>query len=135
MQSLRIRTLEADVSRLLAENIALRERVITLDHEVEKSNTIPYLGDGVSEVKWKLAAKLEELGTLVSELGTLPQVMKKPPAFTAPTDAGEHTSLERPNPPRPPLFGANGYDDGRLPVILEDKYYPRRTLEYVYSSV
>lgn len=129
VQSLRIRTLEADVSRLLAENISLRERIITLDQEVEKFNSVPFLGDGVNEVKGKLAAKLEELGSLVGELGTLPQIMKKPPTSTAQSETGEHTSLERPNPPRRPLFGTDGYDDGRLPVILEDKYYPRRTLE------
>lgn len=129
MQSLRIRTLESDVSRLLAENISLRERIITLDQEVEKSNSVPFIGDGVNEVKGKLAAKLEELGSLVGELGTLPQVMKRPPTSTVQPETSEHTSLERPNPPRQPLFGAEGYDDGRLPVILEDKYYPRRTLE------
>lgn len=128
MQSLRIRTLEADVSRLLAENISLRERIITLDQEAEKFNSVPFLGDGVDEVKGKLAAKLEELGTLVGELGTLPQIMKRPPTSTAQPEAGEQTSLERPNPPRRTLFG-DGYEDGRLPVIVEDKYYPRKTLE------
>ncbi|KAK2753944.1 hypothetical protein FQN54_007303 [Arachnomyces sp. PD_36] len=130
VQSLRIRTLEADVSRLLAENISLRERIITLDQEVEKFNSVPFLGDGVNEVKGKLAAKLEELNTLVGELGSLPQIMKKPPTSIPPPETDEHTSLERPNPPpRRQLFGGDGYDDGRLPAILEDKYYPRKTLD------
>lgn len=130
VQSLRIRTLEADVSRLLAENISLRERIINLDQEVEKSNSVPFLGDGVNEVKGKLAAKLGELNTLVGELGSLPQIMKKSPTSIAQPEAREHTSLERPDPPqRRQLFGGDGYDDGRLPAILEDKYYPRKTLE------
>lgn len=28
--------------------------------------------------------------------------------------------------------GAQAQADGRLPVIMEDKYYPRRTMKYVF---
>ena len=137
VQSLRIRTLESDVSRLLAENISLRERIITLDQEVEKFNSVPFLGDGVDEVKGKLAAKLEELGTLVTELGSLPKIMKKPPASVEqPEDGERQTTLDRPTRRRAmALFDGDGFDDGRLPVIMEDKYYPRKTLEYVYDPL
>lgn len=50
IQSLRIRTLESDVSNLLAENVSLREQVIMLSQELERIESAKSLHDGVSQV-------------------------------------------------------------------------------------
>ena len=130
-QSVRIRNLEGDVSRLLSENLILRERIINLHHEVEKRPGRAML-DGISAVKGRLEAKLTELGELVQELGVV-------------TTAGERRrsskrrSMDRSSPKRSPdqRIWRNGLRysefagglEGRLPPILEDKYFPRKTLE------
>lgn len=134
-QSVRIRNLEGDVSRLLSENLALRERIISLHHEAEKRPGRAML-DGISAVKGRLEEKLTELGELVQELGVV-------------TTAGERRrslkrrSMDRGSPKRSPdertwrsglrCSEFAGGLEGRLPPILEDKYFPRKTLEYVFG--
>lgn len=84
-------------------------------------------------IKEKLEAKLTEIGGLVQELGKIQ------------TDAANRRSPKRRalssnSPKKSPdqkvwknvlsLAEVTGAADGRLPPIVEDKYYPRRTLEY-----
>lgn len=127
MQSLRIRSLESEVSHLLSENVSLREQVITLNQEIERLEAAKLLSDGVYEIKSKLDAKLAELSHLTMDLGMLPRKVNKlcqtaPPANPKTSDPDAH--------PRTTESDLNaGVDDGRLPAIMEDKYYPRRTLE------
>lgn len=131
IQSLRIRSLESEISHLLSENVSLREQLISLSQEVERLGSAKVLQDGVHDVKAKLDAKLAELGSLVTDLGSLPR------KFHESCDAkSKSTSPRRPGRPSPG-FGPRtiniqsqlNVDDGRLPAILEDKYYPRETLE------
>ena len=132
-QSLRIRNLESEVSRLLSENVSLREQVIKLHYEVEKS-TSKSLREGMDSVKSKLEAKLTELGGLIRELGEVQNgAENQRPA--------KRKSLSRSSPERSPdqknwknvltLSEVTGGADGRLPPIVEGKYFPRRTMEYV----
>ena len=121
------------MSRLLAENISLREEIIRLQYEAEK-NAENCMSEGVDKVKSRLEAKLSELGFLVRELG---EVRNNPTA----QHARKRKSINRSSPKRSPnqkiwkntptLSEAIEGADGRLPPIIEDKYYPRRTLEYV----
>lgn len=130
-QSLRIRNLESEVSRLLSENVSLREQIIKLQYEIEKNNS-QSIEDNVTSVKAKLEEKLVELGSLVKELG---QVQK----ITGTRKTSKRKSAGQSSPQRSPdqrnwkngltLSEATGGIDGRLPPILEDKYYPRRTME------
>ncbi|KAI9877905.1 MAG: hypothetical protein M1830_002460 [Pleopsidium flavum] len=125
-QSLRIRSLEVETSRLLSENLGLREQIIRLQHELQQNRNRHI---AVGPVKGKLEAKLEELGKLVSELGIAQN-----------TPGQSNTSPRRTNvcPARSPdqknwknaltLSEVTSSQDGRLPPILEDKYYPRRTM-------
>lgn len=132
-QSVRIRNLEGDVSRLLSENLALRERIISLHHEVEKRPGRAML-DGISVVKGRLEAKLTELGELVQELGVVTTVGER-------RRSSKRRSMDRSSPKISPdqRTWRNGLRcsefagglEGRLPPILEDKYFPRKTLEYV----
>ncbi|KAL8734366.1 MAG: hypothetical protein Q9166_001564 [cf. Caloplaca sp. 2 TL-2023] len=127
-QSIRIRTLENDISRLLSENIALREQVIKLQFEIDNS-----VGAGnVSTVKEQLEVKLLELGGLVQELGNVQQSYED-------RRARRRRSGVKDSPKRSPeqrnwknaltISEVPGSVDGRLPPIVEGKYYPRRTLD------
>ncbi|KAJ5151799.1 hypothetical protein N7492_010094 [Penicillium capsulatum] len=130
IQSLRIRSLESEVSHLLAENVSLREQVINLTHDIDRLEAAKSLSNGVYEIKSRLDAKLAELSGLANDLGMLPRKVGKPEGGKQDTelDRPKATAPEsRPRPTDPE--GPPDLDDGRLPAILEDKYYPRRTLE------
>ena len=86
----------------------------------------------MTSVKAKLEEKLAELGVLVKELGQVQEV-------TSTRRTSKRKSVGQSPPQRSPdqrnwknvlaLSEATGGMDGRLPPILEDKYYPRRTME------
>ncbi len=131
-QSLRIRNLESEISRLLAENIAFREQCIKLQYELDNG---PGRGamESVGIIKGRLEAKLTELGCLVEELGAVQKSKRN-------RSPRRKSTIQSP-PKRSPdqknwkntltLSEVTGGTDGRLPPIVEDKYFPRRTLEYV----
>lgn len=131
-QSVRIRNLESEVSRLLSENVSLREQIIKLHREAETSTELLVL-ESVNNVKGNLEAKLSELGRLVQELGNVQKNVDG-------QRKQRRKSILRNSPKRSPdqknwknaltLSEVTGGADGRLPPILEDKYYPRRTMEY-----
>ncbi|CAG8885740.1 unnamed protein product [Penicillium egyptiacum] len=121
LQSLRIRSLESEVSHLLSENVSLREQVINLTQETERLEVGKMLHNGIYNIKSKLDAKLAELSNLAADLGSLPRKVGK-------------LCDEQPDKPkqaesRPRTEDMMEGEDGRLPAIVEDKYYPRRTLE------
>ncbi|KAI4261252.1 MAG: hypothetical protein L6R42_003542 [Xanthoria sp. 1 TBL-2021] len=127
-QSIRIRTLESEISRLLSENIALREEVIRLQFEIDN-----HVGLGnISTVKARLEAKLLELGGLVQELGNVQQSTEDRRALRRRSGAkvSPKTSPDQRNWKNAlTISEVTGGADGRLPPIVEDKYYPRRTLD------
>lgn len=130
IQSLRIRSLESEVSHLLAENVSLREQVIALGNELERFEAAKLLSDGVYDIKAKLDTKLAELNNIVSNLGALPRNFNK---TISQNDGGAAQNVSTQHSPalKPQVPDSNQdiEEDGRLPVILEDKYYPRKTLE------
>lgn len=91
----------------------------------------------MDNVKAKLEEKLAELGGLVKELG---QVQKSTESRRI-----KRRSTGQSSPKRSPdqrnwkntltLSEATGGVDGRLPPIVEDKYYPRRTMEWALSTL
>ncbi|KAJ5827764.1 hypothetical protein N7447_004527 [Penicillium robsamsonii] len=121
LQSLRIRSLESEVSHLLSENVSLRKQVINLTQETERLEAGKLLHNGIYDIKSKLDAKLAELSNLAADLGSLPRKVGKlcDQEFDRPKQAES----------RPRTEDMMGGEDGRLPAIVEDKYYPRRTLE------
>ncbi len=129
-QSVRIRNLECEVSRLLGENASLRQQVIKLHYEAEKSAGKSVL-ESVDTVKSKLEAKLSELGGLVKELGCIHKVTEDKHAHRRKSN---NISSPKGSPDQKiwkntlTLSEAVGGATGRLPPIMEDKYYPRRTL-------
>lgn len=123
LQSLRIQSLEAELSHLLKENAALKEQVISLTHDAEKYAAGRAFHKEIHQCKDKLAAKVSELNKLVSELGLIPEsFMKKTAHLEAEGETQRSTDPNR----RPTTWNDNG---DKLPTIMEDKYFPRRTLE------
>ena len=108
--------------------------MIKLHYEGEKAAGRGLL-DGVHMVKSKLEAKLAELGGLVQDLGNVQNNIDN-------QRTQRRRSMNRSSPKISPdqrnwknaltLSEVTGGADGRLPPILEDKYFPRRTMEYVF---
>lgn len=130
-QSLRIRNLENEISKLLADNLGLREHILHLQNELENGKA-QRVADQAGAIKSQLEAKLLEIGALITGLGDETTRKKSSPR------AGR---LMRASPKRSPdqknwknmctLSEAVASQEGRLPPIPENKTYPRRTLECV----
>jgi hypothetical protein len=118
-QSVRIRCLESETSRLLAENLALREDILQLRNEIENGSDRL----GIGSVKDRLESKIHELSSLVLELGLLHR-----PGNAAQEERTRRSPGERRSWRRQEMLEER---ERQLPTIVEDKLYPRRTLEYV----
>ena len=121
---------------MFSENIALRQHIIRLQYDNDRYSDGIRLDD-MGGIKEKLEAKLTEIGGLVQELGKIQ------------ADATNRRSPKRRlmcsnSPKKSPdqkvwknvlsLAEVTGGADGRLPPIVEDKYYPRKTLEYASET-
>jgi len=119
-QSLRIRSLELEVSRLLGDNLDLREKVLQLEHELYTAKT-QVSSEAVRTVKDALRAKIAELSGLVDGLDHVAQhdgEVQRP--------ACGRKSMEGQWRERQPLTEV--MRESAMPTITEDKLYPRRTL-------
>lgn len=136
-QSLRIRNLEAEISRLLSENIAFREQAISSAQEANRLRSSQRIFKDVSRLKEQLESKLSEVGTLMTELGALPERAKRRSSQHQRRKSGLTELLRSPDPKdwlnRQTITGVGSGErqlgEGRLPVIVEGKQYPRQTLE------
>jgi hypothetical protein len=124
-QSIRIRSLENDCSRLLAENLSLREQVLHLQNTLESQPMRPSF-DSIDAVKNKLEAKMLELGGLVAELGQMKKAEQ--PRCRSQLAATRRSSDER---QWRSGLGLQEVENQMLPTITEDKFYPRHTMGYV----
>lgn len=117
---MRIRTLESDCSRLLAENLALRERAMHLQHTVDKqANSLSF--ENIDVVRSQLEAKMQELGSLVASLGQPKSLERRrrsqPLARHRPQERNFRSGL-----------CIQEVEDRMMPTIDESKDYPRRTM-------
>ncbi|KAF2227243.1 hypothetical protein BDZ85DRAFT_1019 [Elsinoe ampelina] len=115
-QSLRIRALEVEQSRLQSENLALREDIIRLQNQLTDSPDDIQLSD-IDLIRQNLQQKVEEVLGVVSELGQYKK-REQPKRQSDP-------SLWKPAIPNLRLAGP----ELRMPAIVEGKQYPRRTLD------
>jgi hypothetical protein len=130
-QSLRIRNLENETSRLLAENLGLREQILHLQNELENGKA-QKIADGTGVIKLQLEAKLLEIGALITGLGDGSAPKRRSPREGKITKASPSRSPDQRNWKNLcTLSEAVAGQEGRLPAILENKSYPRRTLELV----
>ncbi|RMZ77468.1 hypothetical protein DV738_g4375, partial [Chaetothyriales sp. CBS 135597] len=140
-QSLRIRNLETEIARLLAENIALREVAIAAQREAERWQRRGHVAAEVVVMKERLEKKLAEVrrtkGDKEGGDAENRRRLSVPDGHAGAGAAGAaELGADSPNQ-RQTLGGvlgngtmASGLDqEGRLPPIVEDKLYPRRTLE------
>ncbi len=122
-QSIRIRSLENDCSRLLAENLSLRENVLQLQNTVESRPTF----DHIDSVATQLEAKIQEIGGLVAGLARIKKNSEK-------VNQRSQTAARRRSGEQRQWrsgLGLQDVENGMLPTITEDKFFPRRTMGYV----
>ena len=117
-QSLRIRNLELEVSRLLADNLELRNQVLHLQNEVYTARR-QNANSAAQRVKQELRAKIAELSNLVDGIE---DAQEGGPQYAT----RERKPLEGNWRERQPL--AELMRESQMPTIVEDKQYPRRTL-------
>ncbi|ETI19516.1 hypothetical protein G647_09350 [Cladophialophora carrionii CBS 160.54] len=141
-QSQRIRNLETEISRLVADNISLREQAIAAQAEAERWRAASSINNEIFDLRDRLQKKMEEVGELVGEMGRIPEkVARKGRRKSRLTNVGQRLSSATEEEWRNRLSmreatAAEGeLNDGRLPAIREDKLYPRRTLENAELSV
>ena len=133
-QSQRIRNLETEISHLLADNITFRKAAIAAQKEAERCRSSYYIEEAVREVKDKLREKLDAVAELMKELGSLPDsARRKERDERRRSGVIDLNPITSPNEKdwrnRQTLASILGQEDGRLPAILEDKQYPRKTLD------
>ncbi|KAK6006574.1 hypothetical protein QM012_006984 [Aureobasidium pullulans] len=123
-QCLRIRALECEVSRLLAENLDLREDIVHLRAQLSEPRS-HIDNSALDSVKDQLQAKLLEFGALVSELG---QIQTTHPSL--PQDKSYDTSSWRPEVPAAILSGQAPRMDG----IAEETSSPGGSLRSSHTN-
>lgn len=119
-QSLRIRNLELEVSKLLSDNLDLREQVLSLQNEVENARR-QASGDAIRQMKQDLRMKIAELNGLVDGMDDDTQEERVVPDKERILSPSRQQYRER-----QPL--AELLQDAVMPTISEDKQFPRRTL-------
>jgi len=115
----------------LSENLSLREQVARLQGELDNGRA-QRIAESTQGLKAQLEAKLLELGALVTGLGEESAPRKKHSPVGKIARNSPATSPDQKNWKNMcTLSEAVGGQEGRLPPILENKSYPRKTLEYV----
>ncbi|KAI1006450.1 hypothetical protein K3495_g1771 [Podosphaera aphanis] len=122
-QSLRIRNLENEISRLLTENLDFRQQILRLQNELqglqderEREQTL--------RLKDQLEAKLLEIGAIVSGLGRYSDADKVGERRKKPRSSSLFYNTNEIWKSRCSLEEAKDSHEERLPAILEDKSYP-----------
>lgn len=130
-QSIRIRNLETEISRLLAENLAIREQAINVAQKAQTARKSCSRCVRLAEVKTQVEEKLTEITALVGKFDVLE---KGRPSISSDqrrlsgldflgqngSDAGNFGGAEKP---------ARQPSDGWMPPIMEGKHYPRKTFD------
>ncbi|KAF7194715.1 Shugoshin [Pseudocercospora fuligena] len=123
-QSLRIRSLELEVSKLLSDNLELREQVLGLQNELYDAR-VQASSAAAKRLKVQLRAQIAQLAGLVDGIdedgseGIEKAVPEEKERILSPS--------RREYRERQPL--AELMRDTQMPTINEDKTFPRRTLD------
>ncbi|KAI1428027.1 hypothetical protein F5Y12DRAFT_103261 [Xylaria sp. FL1777] len=134
-QSLKIRNLESEYTRLLSENLQLRSEVFQLRTELEGSHA-HRVANHALQIKEKMEAQLVEWGDMLAGLGheplprnRSPRALKKPRIQRNSIGRNQVSDWRR----RETMgsmedLEAAALQEGRLPPLWENKTYPRETL-------
>ncbi|KAI5309412.1 hypothetical protein KEM55_003292, partial [Ascosphaera atra] len=119
IQSLRIRTLESEVSRLLSENCTLREEITLLNAGLEKYQSNKLIDDEILRLRTALDSKVKEFSSLITELGSLP---KRRGALVRESQQSDEYGQVAAEIYRQKKSSREAFfeDEMRLPAILED---------------
>ncbi|KIW14690.1 hypothetical protein PV08_07474 [Exophiala spinifera] len=130
-QSQRIRNMETEISRLVAENVSLREQAIAAKAEADRWRKVNFVSQDVMDMKDRLQNKVNEMAMLLIEMGDLPEkaARKTRRKSRTPTESLAEQEWKYRQSIREATALEKDAQEGRLPVIMEDKQYPRRTLE------
>ncbi|RPA91263.1 hypothetical protein L873DRAFT_1819745 [Choiromyces venosus 120613-1] len=120
-QSIRIRNLEDETTRLLTENIELREQVIKLQASLDRREKARVVVENVEATKRKLEEKVAELDEIVKGLG---QAMTTSPEVRQPKAPiiSNHQRIWKSQ------LSLGEMHDGQLPAIHEDARSRRSSL-------
>lgn len=110
-QAVRIRNLELEISRLLAENLELRGQIIRQDHAPQRNKEFV---DHVGGIRSQLEAKLREITDMV-------QTLDRPTRPRRTSINHDPRAKPRTTDERQQLMEALQQQEGRLPGIPEDK--------------
>ncbi|KAF2210142.1 hypothetical protein CERZMDRAFT_46115 [Cercospora zeae-maydis SCOH1-5] len=122
-QSLRIRSLELEVSKLLSDNLDLREEVLSLQNELYNAR-MQASSAAARRVKQDLKAKLAELSGIIDGIDEDDVVVE---GREIPEKARILSPSRQQYRERQPL--AELMQDTQMPTITENKTFPRRTME------
>ncbi|KAK2864986.1 hypothetical protein FQN49_004022 [Arthroderma sp. PD_2] len=127
VQSIRIRTLEAEVSHLLAENVTLREGIISVNHELDRYRTGTHFENRINTLRERFESGLGELSALVKDLNKLPsQYRDNGVRAVKENRAGQEEETKRISPRSLLRLSEDETmleDGGCLPAIPEDRVY------------
>jgi hypothetical protein len=129
-QSLRIRSLENECSRLLSDNLDLRGQILRLEKEID-DNSAQRVADHALEIKAKLESQLIEWGSLLSTLGLEPPSKRrsiKGRGLAQGKSRQPQRVTQRPLRNVAQDLEALAMHEGRLPPISENKQYQRATM-------
>lgn len=121
-QSIKIRTLETEVTELINENRQLREQILSLHNELQKHRGSPNVFEQVSNIHSQLQERLRDLQGLV---GGLEDVSKPRRRKRTTLDTSALLQIDR----KSKMLAMQ--PEGIPSPIMEGKYYPRRTIESV----
>jgi hypothetical protein len=104
--------------------------VLQLQNALESRANRPSVED-IDVVKSRLEAKLLEFGSLVAELGQMQE-------FDSGTRRKSQSAATKRSPEERQWrsgLGLQAVENAMLPTIVEDKYFPRRTMGYVLVRI
>ncbi|EEQ28518.1 hypothetical protein McanMca71_007125 [Microsporum canis] len=127
VQSIRIRTLEAEISHLLAENVTLREGIISANHELEQYRSGSHFEKRINTLRERFESGLGELSALVKDLNKLPtQYFDNSASTLKEGNVGKEGETKRISPRSLSRLSEDNamLEDGScLPAIPEDRVY------------
>lgn len=131
---MRIRALENEVSRLLTDNLSSRGHIIRLEKELESHRS---RHQHVDDLRSKMEEKVAELGALFKDFDGRPSPKKRKSLSPKEIDKATRPATKSPGTKDwknvcslgEPMPGQESRFPPSLPAILENKCYPRKTLE------